>query len=320
MSAETAHKARERALATVVESAWAQWAALTSAALPAGPERAWTIVDPEGLVLASFTASERERRLSDLAASWAHDAAELMSLHRLRALSADFPESVRHRLAIFARAAVAGGDKRWKRWPDGVEASAYDPRLKEIGPVRLRSGPALTLRLRAGFGVNAKADILSLLLGLHGAAADLKVVAAATGYTDRAIRNATEDMVLGGFIREIEGRPSSYSADPHAWAHVLQTDRFDGAADHTIPPWRFWGAVYSFLADVIAWADEAERSEWTGYVTTSRARDVVERHRRRLRQAGIETASGPGPAFLEHFEDLLGRVHRWALTSLYARP
>lgn len=34
---------------------------------------------------------------------------------------------------------------------------------------------------------------------------------------------------------------------------------------------------------------------------------------------GLEPRSAPPPAFLEHFEDLLGRVHRWALDSLYAR-
>lgn len=43
------------------------------------------------------------------------------------------------------------------------------------------------------------------------AAADLNVLTAATGYSDPAIRTATEEMVLAGLIREIEGRPSSPS-------------------------------------------------------------------------------------------------------------
>ncbi|MGH7502504.1 MAG: hypothetical protein ACREL7_12195 [Longimicrobiales bacterium] len=87
----------------------------------------------------------------------------------------------------------------------------------------LVEGPALTLRLRAGFGVNAKADLLSVLLGFAGEAADLKVIVVATGYTERAIRTATDEMTLAGFIHEIEGRPSSFYTHPGTWAHVLQT-------------------------------------------------------------------------------------------------
>lgn len=321
MSAEAAPRIREKALGTVAESAWAQWAVLTGAAVPASQARAWTIIDPEGLILASFTAGDRERRLEDMAASWAYSVPELMSLLRLRALAADFPTSVEEKIGVFARAAVAGGDKRWKRWPSRSNARHYEPRLKAIEPLKLLDGPALTLRLRAGFGVNAKAEILSLLLGFGGAAAGLKVMAAATAYTERAIRNATDDMVLGGFIREIEGRPSSYYADPDAWAHVLRTHRPDRSVERpVIPRWWFWGAVYSFLADVIAWAEEAEREGWSSYVMGSRARDLVARHERRLRQAQVEeidALSVSGPEDLGYFEELVDGVRRWAKESLY---
>lgn len=321
MSVEAARRIRGRALTILAETAWAQWAVLTSAAAPTGEKRAWTIVDPEALILASFTAGERERRLEDMAASWAHGAAELMSFHRLRALAAGYPDPVRKRVGIFARAAVDAGDKRWKRWAPEAEADAYEPRLKTIEPIRLLEGPSLTLRLRAGFGVNAKADILSLLLGFGGAAADLRVMVAASGYTERALRNAVDDMVLGGFIREIVGRPSSYYADSDAWADVLRTHRIGDAADRpVIPRWRFWGAVYAFLADVISWAEEAERAAWSEYVVGSRGHDLVDRHRRRLRQAQIEAvdlpaASEPGP--LAVLERLVEEIQVWANDGLY---
>ena len=86
----------------------------------------------------------------------------------------------------------------------GQTEGEYVPRMKPLGSLPLMEGPALTLRLRAGFGINAKADVLALLLGLAGAPADLKLIAAATAYTERAVRTAAEEMALAGFIQEVE--------------------------------------------------------------------------------------------------------------------
>lgn len=326
MSNEAVHNIRELAERTLLEASWAQWAALTAAAVPADRGRAWTIVDPEALVLASLTVGHRERRLDDMVASWAGTAAHLMSMHRMRAIAAGFPESVRDRLGVFTTPATTGGDKRWKRMETGEHAADYTPRIKDLGDLRLFEGPALTVRLRAGFGVNAKADLLSLLIGFGGATADLKVIAAATAYSERAIRTATEEMTLAGFIHEIEGRPSSFYADPTSWATVLQSRRLGGGggtAANGLPLWRFWSAAFAFLAQAIDWSSEQERKGWTHYVAGSRARDLVEAQTRRLRQAQIElhpTASGPGGDFMSVFGELVRRVARWTSAGLYPEP
>ncbi|HEX9887606.1 MAG TPA: hypothetical protein VGA70_14000 [Longimicrobiales bacterium] len=323
MSNEVGSRIRELAERTLLDAAWAQWSVLTTAAIPADRRRAWTIVDPEALVLASLTVGHRERRLDDMVASWAAEAAHLISLHRMRALAAGFPGAVKERLGIFTASATSAGDKRWKRLATGHNAAEYVPRLKGLGELRLLEGPALTMRLRAGFGVNAKADILSLLIGFGGAAADLKVIAAATAYTERAVRTATEEMTLAGFIHEIEGRPSSFYADPRAWANVLQSRRLDGgkrSGEGTLPPWRFWAAVFVFLAQVIDWSFEQERKGWTAYVAGSRARDLLDEHARKLRQAQIvlsPTALAPGENVLGAFEELVREIATWANAGLY---
>jgi hypothetical protein len=322
MSSETVRSLREVAEAALVEAAWAQWSALTAAAVPAEGRRAWTLVDPEALVLASLSVGHRERRLDDVVASWAANASRLMSLQRMRTLASRFPPHVQERIGVFARPATAGGDKRWKRLGDAPMAGEYTPRIKPMGELRLVDGPALTLRLRAGFGVNAKADLLSLLIGLAGTPADLKVIAAATAYTERAVRTATEEMTLAGFIHEIEGRPSSFYAEPEAWARVLhaRTDHEAQAAAQSLPPWRFWAAVFVFLAQVVEWADATEREGWSEYVASSRARDLLDDSRRRLRQAQVRLPAGApsrGTEFLGDFEGLVREVEAWTRDGLY---
>ncbi len=323
MSDQAVRRIGAVAEATLVDAAWAQWTVLTAAALRADRRRAWTVVDPEALILASLAVGDRERRLDDMVASWATDAAHLMSMQRMRTLASRFPPAVRERIGLFTGSAVAAGDKRWKRLNAAPVANEYAPRIKPTGDLRLTEGPALTLRLRAGFGVNAKADVLSVLIGFAGAAADLKVIAAATAYTERAVRTATEEMTLAGFIHEIEGRPSSFYAEPEAWAQVLQTYRSDlhGAEpEPDLPRWRFWAAVFSFLARVLEWVDAAESEGWSAYVAGSRARDILEAHRRPLHQAQVRLPTGPpgsGGEFLYDFEDLLGRVAAWTKDGLY---
>jgi hypothetical protein len=323
MSNDAVHNIRELAEGTLLEASWAQWAVLSAAAIPAHSRRAWTIVDPEALVLASLTVGHRERRLDDMVASWAGTAAHLMSMHRMRAIAAGFPGSVRDRLGVFTTPATTAGDKRWRRLETGGHTPEYTPRVKDLGDLRLFEGPALTVRLRAGFGVNAKADLLSLLIGFGGAAAGLKVIAAATAYTERAIRTATEEMTLAGFIHEIEGRPSSFYADPTAWAEVLQSRRLDGRerrGGSSLPSWRFWSAAFAFLAQVIDWSLEQESKAWTGYVAGSRARDLVEAQARRLRQARIDlpsTTPGAGEDFLDVFGEVVQRVAKWTTEGLY---
>jgi hypothetical protein len=113
------------------------------------------------------------------------------------------------------------------------DGESDDTRAKDAGTVRILSGPALTLRLRAGFGMSAKADLLSLLLGLGGDPADLNTIAEVTAYSQRTIRNATAEMTLAGFVHEIEGRPSSFHVTPESWRPLLSHGK--NAPDAIIP-------------------------------------------------------------------------------------
>jgi hypothetical protein len=322
MSDDTVRKIGELAGETAVQVAWAQWSSLTAAAVSVDQPRVWSIIDPEGLILLSLAVRDRERRLDDLLAGWARIGASLVSIQRLKTLAKDYPAAVREQLSDFARYAAEAGDRRWRSHiaeRGGIPGN--QPRRKDLGPLRVVEGPTLMLRLRAGIGVGAKADLLGFLLGLGGAAADLKTIALATGYTGRAMRTAAEEMALARFIQEIEGPPTSYRADPQAWASVLQVYRLDptAASRPSIPAWRFWSVAFSFLAAVIHWEREAVREGWSSYVASSRARDLMEAHRRRLRYVDVAVAAvtdARGAAYLESFREIVERVSTWARQSL----
>lgn len=321
MSGEIVHRIHERVVQSGLDAAWSQWSALTAMAVPVERAPVWSIVDPEALVLASLAFIEQERRLGDIVAAWASRAAPFMSLQRMRTLGSSYPTSVQRRLGIFGRAALAGGDPRWKKLVSKSSEDGYVPRGKPLGPLSLRWGPSLTLRLRAGFGVNVKADLLSLLLGWESGAVDLRVIAAATAYTERAVRNAAAAMSMAGFIREIHGRPSSFRAEQRdGWAQVLQTQRPDRPHEQPdIPPWRFWSAVFLFLVDVAEWGQQAELGKVSAYVASSRARDLYQTHAVRLRQAGLDLPAGDvatGAEYLAIFEDIVQRVATWISLSL----
>lgn len=178
------------------------------------------------------------------------------------------------------------------------------------------------LRLRAGIGVGAKADLLTFLLGRAGAAAELKEIAVATGYTDRAVRTAAEEMALAGFIVRVTGTPVSYRADSYSWSMVLRSQYFRGpsAQHYEIPAWRYWSTTFAFLLDVIQWASYAEEQRWTDYVASSRARDIMETYEGRFRYLGFDLGNyrdARGAEFLEVFDDAINAISTRALADLY---
>ena len=309
---------REQALRTGMAVAWAQWSTLATVAVPAGP-RARSMVDPEALVLLSLALRGRQRRLDDLVAGWARAAPALLSVQRLIHLSESFPAGVAEGIGAFARAAADAGDRRWRTHAAEAEAEAARVPRKAIGAPRLAEAPALLLRLRAGFGVGARADVLAFLLAQRGAEAPVSAIAGATGYSGSGVRTAAEEMVLAGFAKRVEAAPTAYCADHRAWAGVLQLRVTSSAKGPEVPPWRYWATVFAFLAGVDAWAAEAEEAEWSAYVASSRARDLVEDHARSLRIAKLrlpDPREPGGAAFLEDLERGMKHVHDWCLENL----
>jgi hypothetical protein len=306
----------ERARRTGVEVAWAQWSALTSTAAPREGRRPRAMVDPEALVLLSLALRGSEGRLDDLVFGLARRNSALLSVQRITTLAETFPLAAREALGEFAAEA---GDRRWRVHAGPAARDRASSPTKAFGAVRLTHGPALLLRLRAGFGVGAKADLLSFLLGLRGAPAAVSLMAAATAYSGRAVRTAAEEMAMAGFIERLDTAPVAYTADHTAWAGVLRLFRLSASRTPDVPPWRYWSVVFAFLADVDCWARDADEQGWSPYVASSHARDLVADHARHLRIAGLrlpDPSAAGGAAFLEDLAAEMDKVHAWCVKHL----
>lgn len=316
MTAGLVRSIGERARRTGVDVAWAQWGALTSAAVSEERRRPRAMVDPEALVLLSLALRAGEPRLDELVFGLARRNSALLSVQRMTTLADAFPSEVREALGEFA--AVAG-DRRWRAHAGPAPSDRPPPPTKAFGAVRLTHGPALLLRLRAGFGVGAKADLLAFLLGLRGAPAPVSLMAAATAYSGRAVRTAAEEMALAGFIERLDSAPVAYAADHTAWAGVLRLYRLSAQRTPEVPPWRYWSVVFAFLADVDRWARDADEQGWSPYVASSRARDLVADHARHVRTAGLrlpDPAASAGAAFLDDLATEMDQVHAWCVKHL----
>lgn len=287
--------------ASAVAACWAQWVALGSPASASRDRAAASIVDPEALVVMSLQLHERERRLGDLVAWWARVGSRLTSVQRFQTVAERFPADGAHRaLGLFASHAAEAGDRRWARH---VDPSTALPPTREKGPDEpsLLESSTLWLRLRAGFGVGAKADTLAFLLGTRGAWASTRLISFATGYSSVTTRGAAREMALARFVLETGERPVEYSARPDAWAPLLALPDARDA-----PPWRFWSEVFAFLAGAMAWSESARSSDAPGqHVLASRARDLMEKHRRAFELARIPVPQPDSHRGLEAVDGLL---------------
>lgn len=299
MSSEPLHSPGEigrRARRAAVDAAWRQWTALGASG--GGTEPGETTIDPEALVLASAQLVEHERRLGDFLLWWVGVGATLLSVHRTRSLLKVTPGAA-DALAPFATSAVKAGDRRWK----GLAGSqGLDARPgKGAAEARLTDPTALVLRLRATFGVSAKADVVAVLLGLERAAT-VREVAEATGYTTVAVRGALGEVTLAGFAEAMGETPATYRATRReAWAGLLGGEP---------PTWGFWAERFAVLLDVAAWGERAEAGGWSEYVAASKARDLAERHARAFRRWAPEARLGDarGEATLPVFAAAAGAL------------
>jgi len=308
MSARSANSASKRLREAAVSACWQQWRALGAGLARDRAEEATGVVDIEALILMSLAVQPDERRLGDAVAWWAATASRLVSVQRLRSLARRGPADSAVHLARFARLATDAGDARWSKLVPQAAAVAESPPRALKGPdqPRLDAPAALMPRLRAGFGVGAKADVLLFLLTAPRMDPTARELAAALDYTSRAVRTAAEDMVLAGLIEAPATRPRRYSVRRAPWADLL----LDGREFPTWPP---QSHAFTLVAHLLTWIASQEQHEATDYLRASSARDLVEAQVPALYAAeGFPKApQAHGSAYLPAFHEFIAEVADW---------
>ena len=316
----------------VVGVCWQQWRAIQSGGVASGEHPSPSIIDPEGLLLASLAMRHHEQRLRDLLRWWVLNGAHLLSVQRIKTLRALFPESrLDGGVEWFSSLAVEADGNRWKSLAGSVPRD--EPARDAKGPkeLQLLDPSTLQLRLRAGFGVGAKADVMAFLIGAGSARREqviwttVSVMSKAVGYSRAAIARAVSEMTLARFIEESADRPPVYSIEAASWARVfglrdpyrVGTHVAEEHEESDIPPWRFWSQLFAFLVGFLQWEEAASEERYAPIVHASEARDLVERFGRFLAWNNIDLPDArvhAGERFLEPFvvlvEEVVKRVER----------
>lgn len=183
-------------LEVVLNLAWDQWTRLgvRGASTPYLDGKA---VGLEELVILTSVVAADDPRLRDEALDWCAKNAGLISKPRLKGVLHHLDASTFSRFGQFSAALAhhVGG-----RWP-GVESSpggAFPALTNKSAPPPLMRAELIQLRVRALFGVDARADLLSTMLDLKAefGASDFRYL----GYTKRSIATALNALQSGGIL------------------------------------------------------------------------------------------------------------------------
>ncbi|TDJ71950.1 MAG: hypothetical protein E2O39_07510 [Planctomycetota bacterium] len=234
------------------------------------------------MVLLSFAARELDPRLDERLSWWGRVGARHTSVQRMRTLARSFPVGVAKAWQSFAAVAASHGRASWRAHADDKSATSLRERDRaEPEQPSLVENSTLLPRLRVGFGVNAKADLLAFLIG-NGSRLppSASTMARELVYPESTTKRAARDTARAHLIQQSRGHPVVYSVDSSAWSRLLE---FEDVA----PSWRSWALLFPFVAHALATCPSRT-------VTTSRA--GVSKFRGRGAIRGVHRGSVPRAA------------------------
>lgn len=289
---QTSNSPLENAL---INRAWIQWVAL---GVDATGEVDDAVVDPEALIALTAELGETDARLRDVSTDWCVAFGRYVNGSRLRSVVRELGTPVDRIGEFVATVATAGGP----RWPMGTK-----PRQGYVsrGKARLTSAVSharLRVRLRAAFGVNARADVLAVLLSARSSALSLADLARATRFSKLNVSSAVDALALAGLVKvrvvgnERRVRLGPAAVLPGLRAPVHQTD---------------WVTTFGVALEVLRFQ---ARGEGPSSVRAIEARRLVEQLRPRIASAALPepnlAAIGTdfGVAFDRWIVDLVDRL------------
>lgn len=235
---------RQRIEQLVLDTTWSLWVELGMSGW-ARRHQSWEI-DLEPLILATSRIGDMDRRLMSESLDWCTTNVRLISATRLR----NFLKAMNGKLdQSFGGYSVAVEQQTHVRWPGRGEPFQFKPSRKSAAPDLVR--PALVqLRLRALFGVGARAEIFRLMMAEPTRSLSVAELSAATGYGKDVVAESVSLMSRAGVVQaDAEANRRRFKlVDPNQFANLigaLPTIRKD------------WVAVFKIMLNVLDFATSA---------------------------------------------------------------
>ncbi|HZP95226.1 MAG TPA: hypothetical protein VFC31_02660 [Candidatus Limnocylindria bacterium] len=181
----------------ILDLLWSQWHELgISSTVPRRHED--DCIDPEPLIAFTAVHGDLDARLRDESIDWVLRYGTYVSRARLKNILAAWGALENPRFREYAATVNAGSHAGW---PAGrAKALAFRPRARAL--LADLSAPALlSLRIRALFGVGARAELLRSLLARPREARTAAELAIDTSYGKRNVLNELEPLRFGGLVK-----------------------------------------------------------------------------------------------------------------------
>jgi DNA-binding transcriptional ArsR family regulator len=297
-----------------VSFAWDQWSQMGVSGHTERRDR-WSI-DPEALFAFTLRVARRDPRLFDEVLDWMCLNLDLMSAQRLRNLASD-EETERLTSAALSWASTHSTKITRHRPPPTRELEEPDPLfVHSTGPMQVlrpdpvflrygfvrpqlkpshksrppvRSAPInFSFRVRDLFGVSARAEVVRVLLLLHGRESRTREIVRAAGYSRQNVYEALNALVSAGvvIIRQRGPRDRSYALDQGRWAAFL------GVAVDDLPDFVEWPRLLEVLWMLLTWVESLDTKEPSDYMRASEARQFVADHEIDLQSLGVRLPDG----------------------------
>lgn len=186
-------------------------------------------VDPEPLILFTAWLGDADPRLRDESTDWCVGNWRHISKARLKNLLRSQPGDV---ATAFGEFAATVGAHAGVSWPGATHPRRYKVTGRSTLP-HLDHPSLVWLRLRAMFGVGARAEILRCFLSQSGGTASLSAVAVATGYTKRNVADECDTLQRAGVLSvRTQGNRLYYSL-----ARRAELKAFVGEMPAVLPAW-----------------------------------------------------------------------------------
>lgn len=324
---------RQALLESALALLWRQWTLL---GIPSHerpkPETEYRIIDPESLLLLTSELGRFDARLLDETTNWLRQYGRLINIQRLKGIYRQ------HELGdgrvLSAVASTVLQNSRLAKWRtieslveprvgkeplfrnlDGAPSPIFgkaDPSFEKFGFFRgiqkprndasepqVKNPELLLVKLRALFGVNARAEIIAALLSTrftHPSA-----LARRTGYLPRSVQETLNEMAVSGHLvteRPKGSREKFFSLRPGDWNFLITWP------GQKFPQWITWAVIFALIQDVLrVLYDEKQGSLMT---TALRFREIFDRQYPALAEAGVAgcfsgASHESGLKFLEAF-------------------
>jgi hypothetical protein len=325
---------RDRVRQGFLEFAWRQWAQVGVSANISGFDR-WAI-DPEALILFTIAVARRDPRLFDEVLDWFARNRRLLTMQRLRNLSARFPLDPRLVGAVAAWAGELASSQWFKsqREDGGMDEGTRvfdsdilsfigepDPVFREYGYIRprvLRSDksrepdvkiPAnFSFQLRYLFGPGSRSEVMRILLTFPDGPLDAARISDEAGFAKRNINDTLVSFVDSRVIKaRWSGNERHFLAYRNKWATLLEV----GPSAEYMPSYMPWVHLFPACLEIMDWLDRSAQTNDSDYLISSRARNLMERLNHSLEMVGIDVSprrSAHGEAYLSTFEDIVGSL------------